>query len=350
MATLQRIGDTYHIRFRFAGKPYRRSLLVSEEAEALATRNQVELTLHRVTTGTIPPPPPGADVPTYFISGGKQDGKPAVAPQVIPTLKEMWKSYLTSLPTGAKEQSSLNTEKYHFKHLLQILGGTTRVGDITTDALQEYIKERSKQRGFRGNVKPRTIRKEISTFRNVWNNFAVPRQLVDKNFRAAFGKLLYPKDSERPSFQTWEQIERQVARGGLSKNEIASLWDCLFLDLGRIRQFLDHVRQKPGLPGWIYPALVAVAHTGCRRGEFLRSQISDWVKWTPKTGQSNKLLLAVQERGNHGNETEVPPSDVQSAGGVGGGEGRQDGQRVGRHARRASQDDPCLEEAAHRQR
>lgn len=30
------------------------------------------------------------------------------------------------------------------------------------------------------------------------------------------------------------------------------------------------------------------------------------LKWTPKTGQSNKLLLAVHERGNHGAETEVP--------------------------------------------
>jgi len=30
------------------------------------------------------------------------------------------------------------------------------------------------------------------------------------------------------------------------------------------------------------------------------------MKWTPKTGQSSKLLLAVQERGNHGAETEVP--------------------------------------------
>jgi putative transposase len=45
------------------------------------------------------------------------------------------------------------------------------------------------------------------------------------------------------------------------------------------------------------------------------------VKWTPKTGQSNKLLLAVQERGNHGEETEVPHGDVQGSGGAGSGEG-----------------------------
>ena len=50
------------------------------------------------------------------------------------------------------------------------------------------------------------------------------------------------------------------------------------------------------------------------------------VKWTPKTGQSNKLLLAVQERGKHAKETEVPHGGGEGPGGVGGGQGRQDGQ------------------------
>lgn len=45
------------------------------------------------------------------------------------------------------------------------------------------------------------------------------------------------------------------------------------------------------------------------------------VKWTPKTGQSNKLLLAVQERGNHAKETEIPHGDIQGPGGAGSGEG-----------------------------
>jgi site-specific recombinase XerD len=194
----------------------------------------------------------------------------------MPTLKHLWESYFASLPTGAKEENSLNTEKSHFNHLLRILKGKTRVADLTTDDLQQYIMQRSKEKGFRGKVKPRTIRKELSTFRNVWNNFAVPRRVVDKSYRAHFGKLQFPKEVERPPFQTWEQIERQVSRGGLSEIQVADLWDCLFLDLGRIKQILDHVHRKPGLPGWFYPALVAAAHTGCRRGEILRSQVNDW--------------------------------------------------------------------------
>lgn len=298
MATLQRIRDSYYVRFRYAGRPYRRSLDTSVTEEADAAKRQVEVTLHRIKVGLIPPPPPGADVALYIITGGKDDGRPKVEDRPVPTLKEMWEGYLASLPAGAKEESSLDTEHAHFGHLLRILTGTTHVASLNTDDLQRYIGRRAKEKGFRGLIKPRTIRKELSTFRNVWNNFALPRQIVDKDFRASFGKLLYPKELERPAFQTWEQIERQVERSKLSANEIDDLWDCLFLDIGRISEVLDYVHRKPGLPKWLYPALVAAAHTGCRRGEIFRSLVHDWdiepttpapfVRWREKKKDRNK--------------------------------------------------------------
>lgn len=298
MASLQFIKKVCHIRFRLAGKPYRRSLGITDEDEAQDRKKQVEITLHRIEVGLIPPPPPGADVPLYVLTGGKEGVKAPAVERPAMTLKEMWDSYLASLPTGAKEDSSLKTEKGHFNHLLRILKGSSLVADLTTDDLQGYIGQRAKEQGFRGLVKSRTIGKEISTFRNVWNNYALPRRVVDKNFLSTFGKLTYPKEQERPDFQTWEQIERQVERGGLSEIEIADLWDCLFLDIGRIKEFLDHVRQKSGLPGWVYPALLAAAYTGCRRGEIMRSLVNDWdigpdtqtpmVQWREKKKAKNK--------------------------------------------------------------
>ena len=259
-------------------------LITSEEAEAI--KKQVEINLHRINAGVIDPPPQNADVPQYVLTGGKNVAKPTVETSASPTLKEMWDGYLESMPSGSKEENSLATETTHFSHLCRILKPNTRLTDLTTDDLQRYIQVRSKQKGQRGRVKARTIGKEISSFRNVWNNFALFRKFVAKDFRATFGKLNYPKERERPAFQTWEQIERQIERGGLSQDEIAELWDCLFLDLGRIREFLEFVRQKPGLPGWVYPALVAVAHTGCRRGEILRSVLDDW-----DIGKSSKMPM-----------------------------------------------------------
>ena len=276
MATLQSIKNVFYIRFRIDGRPYRRSLGIASRDDAEDMRKQVEVNLHRIKVNLIPPPPPGADVTLYVLTGGKEGCKPTVPERPVQTLKALWDDYLASLPTGAKEESSLKTEKGHFNHLLRILKGTTPVANLTTDNLQKYIKQRATEPGFRGDIKARTIRKEISTFHNVWNNFALPRKVVVQNFRGAFGTLMYPKENERPKFQTWEQIDRQIERGGLSDNEIADLWDCLFLDLGRIKEFLDFARLKPGLPGWVYPALVAVAHTGCRRGEMMRSVVDDW--------------------------------------------------------------------------
>lgn len=286
MATLQAINGIYHIRFRFGGKPFRRSLGTANSDEAETIKKEVDVHLSRINVGVIAPPPEDADVVQYVLTGGKNVAKPKVVATTSPTLEEMLKGYLASLPSGSKEKNSLATEATHFTHLLRILKPTTRVTNLGTDDLQRYISVRSKEQGHRGSVKARTIRKEISSFRNVWNNFALFRKIVTKDFRATFGKLNYPKECERPPFQTWEQIDRQIERGGLSDNEIADLWDCLFLDIGRIREFLEFVRTKPGLPGWIYPALVAVAHTGCRRSEVLRSVHNDW-----DIGESSKMPM-----------------------------------------------------------
>ena len=58
-------------------------------------------------------------MPLYILTGGKQGASPPVAERPMPTLKHLWESYFASLPTGAKEENSLNTEKGHFKHLLR---------------------------------------------------------------------------------------------------------------------------------------------------------------------------------------------------------------------------------------
>jgi len=62
---------------------------------------------------------------------------------------------------------------------------------------------------------------------------------VAPEFRGAFGKLPLPKESERPPFPDLGADERQIERGGLTKIEIADLWDRLFLDIGRVKEFLD---------------------------------------------------------------------------------------------------------------
>ena len=79
----------------------------------------------------------------------------------------------------------------------------------------------------------------------------------------------------RTSFQTWEEIERKIARGGLSEAEQAELWECVFLTLPEIDELLAFVKQFGRWP-FVYPMFVFAAHTGARRSEMVRSEIDDF--------------------------------------------------------------------------
>ncbi|OAI46536.1 hypothetical protein AYO44_11135 [Planctomycetaceae bacterium SCGC AG-212-F19] len=266
MASLQKIGTNYYVRFRFGGKPFRRSLETTVWDEAEAIRKQVELTLHRINTRVLAPPPAGADVALFIMSGGQIEQR-FVLPEQPPapeTLGSPWTAYKASFPEGAKE--SLTTEGTHFRHFFRLLGKATAVQSLTTDSLQKYVNDRLKEPGRRGKtVAPDTVECEMETLAHVWNKFAVPRKLVMMLFDQTFGELRYGKKRTRPSFQTWEQIERRTARGQLDEDQIKDMWDCLFLDLDEIAAVLEFVRLHAKAPEWLYPMFVFAAHTGARR-------------------------------------------------------------------------------------
>jgi integrase len=85
---------------------------------------------------------------------------------------------------------------------------------------------------------------------------------------------VYPKTVEKPPFQTREEIERKIGRGGLRTGEEAELWDSLFLTLGEIDELLQHV-ERTARHKFIHPLFVFAAHTGARRSEILRSRVDD---------------------------------------------------------------------------
>ena len=87
--------------------------------------------------------------------------------------------------------------------------------------------------------------------------------------------LKYPKTAEKPPFQTWEEIEKQIKRGGLSEDQQSGLWDCVFLTLKDISELLKYVKGTAHQP-FIYPMVVMAAHTGARRSELIRSLVNDF--------------------------------------------------------------------------
>ncbi|MFO0912752.1 MAG: hypothetical protein U0795_07330 [Pirellulales bacterium] len=102
--------------------------------------------------------------------------------------------------------------------------------------MQSYIEKRSKDKGNYGrNVSATTIKKDLVTLRTIWNS-SLNMGLVKRPFPNR--GLKYPKLHEKPPFQTLAEVERRVARGGLSSAEVSDLWDCVFLTLDDIP--VDH--------------------------------------------------------------------------------------------------------------
>ena len=86
--------------------------------------------------------------------------------------------------------------------------------------------------------------------------------------------LVYPKADEKPPFMTWQEVERRVRAGGLSKEQVAELWDCLYLRKEEVEEFLGFVKENAA-HAWVYPLVCTAAHTGARRSALLRIEVAD---------------------------------------------------------------------------
>jgi len=269
MASLEKRGTTYRAVFRYGGRKYSRSLRTRNEKAAQAALARLEDNLHRVAMGTLVPPD-DADLALFLLSDGRVAREAGRSD--IQSLSQLFDAYQANLANDSVEPSTLRAVGVAIRHLTRILGGSTKLHTLRLADLQRYIEKRSKDKGLRGrNVAATTIKKDVDTLKTIWN-WALATDVVNRPLPKK--GLRYPKTDEKPPFQTWEEIERRIARGGLTEAEEAELWDCLFLTLPEIDELLGHVKSAARRP-FIYPMFVFAAHTGARRSEMMRSEIED---------------------------------------------------------------------------
>jgi integrase len=271
MASLEKRYDgRCRIVFCWQGERRYHSIGKMPEREARSCLDRLEESLRFVDRGLLEVPV-DADLGRFLVSGGKLNRKPALKAPL--TVGELLKRYQAEHPDGAKETSTRSTESIHIAHLLRIIGRETAVPTVMTEALQAYINARAKEKGRGGRpISHVTIQKEIGSLSSVWNRWARPLGLVDRP--APTKGLIYAKTRVKPPFQTRQQIERQVARGGLSAIEARDLWSSLFLTLNQVQELLGHVQARNGRP-WVHVAFCIAAYTGARRSEILRSRVED---------------------------------------------------------------------------
>tara|TARA_R110002111_G_scaffold164386_3_gene230583 strand:+ start:36011 stop:37264 length:1254 start_codon:yes stop_codon:yes gene_type:complete len=276
MASLENRTGYFNVVFRFGGKRYTRSLSTDDEKEANRLLANLEQTVRDVKSGRISLPP-DADIPTFLLSDGKLTtphvSDSASVSEIQLSLRDLFESFFASLPDGSLEESTLSLIKTHRNNLLRVLGDNVFIEDIDLNALDLYSKKRRRDNGRRkGKVSAYTIKKELVTLRRVlqWGkkrgklSFEIP-EIRD---------VQLPKSIERPAFQTFDEITVQIEQDGLSLERQSELWECLYLRTDEIDQLIQHVRKKASHT-FVYPMVVAAAHTGARRSELMRSQLTD---------------------------------------------------------------------------
>ncbi len=269
MATLQVRNNSYRILFCYAGHRYSFTIGAVTPREAENCAAAVDQTLLRMEQRLLHLPE-GADVVAFVKSGGQVEEPTAPPPEPL-SLQKLTDAYLAAHGVGSIEENSLATVRMHLGHFTATLGKRFPVQRLTLADLQRHVDRRARK-VYRGKpLSPVTLRKEMATFRACWN-WGVQGGKLRGPFPSA--GLKYPKADEKPPFQTWKEIERQIARGGLTEAEQQALWECLFLTQPEVAELLDYARASVAHP-WIYPAIAFAAHTGARRSEVFRVRVAD---------------------------------------------------------------------------
>jgi integrase len=300
MPWLEQRSGSFLVSFRWQGKKYRQKIAARTQREADAALARVEDTLSDIDRGRLVVPP-DADIATYLLSDGKLAEKPstAAAPSNVLTLAGLAEQYLTTFANGSREPSTLLTARIHLNHIRKTLGDDFAVEGLSLANLQRHVDRRAMIKTHRGKpVSAYTIHKEVKTLRAAWN-WAAEMGLVDGVF-PVLKKLALPRQDEKPAFQTLEEINRQVARGGLSTAEEAELWRNLYLSRAEIAALLEHVRQNSRVP-FLYPMVATACHTGARRSELCRVRVDDVDRAT------NTIVLREKKRVEGKNSTRRVP-------------------------------------------
>jgi integrase len=261
----------FKICFRWSGQQFKKTIKSTLRSEADAIMTRLEENIGLVERGRLSIPD-GADIAIFLLSDGKliNTSTSELATKAL-TLGDLRDQYIAAHSSGAMEDNSLATVKMHLRHVTKTLGANFPIENLLLVHLQQHVERRSKKIYRSRPLSPVTLRKELASFRACWN-WGVQAGKVKGVFPSR--GLKYPKRSEKPPFQTWEEIERRIARGSLTKYEQAELWDCLFLTLPEVDELLAFVKEYANQP-FIYPMFVFAAHTGARRSELLRVRVDD---------------------------------------------------------------------------
>jgi integrase len=271
VASLQDRNGSFKLTFCYLNRRHYLTLGKVGRQEADGIAGKVDLLLLRIKQDLIKVPA-GVSIEDFLL----HDGKPPETAQAVAATQEtsfgtFRERYLETHRQGSMEANSLATIAMHLGHFEKSLGVGFSLRKLTLGDLQRHVTTRAKKK-YRGKpLSPATLKKEVASFRAAWN-WAALTGLIVGTFPAK--GIVYPKGEEKPPFATRAEIERRIAGGGFNNNQIAELWESLYLRVEEVDELLAYVKAK-ALHPWIYPFFCTAAFTGARRSELLRIQVAD---------------------------------------------------------------------------
>lgn len=268
MANLIVKDGIYAVRFRFQGREYKRSLKTRSQSDARIAQKLVEVTIHRLLTGQCEVPP-AVDVGEFIVSGGTAKPKTERPPApIFPATRELIERYLAAKLNTISE-NYFTSQKIHLNHLTKFLGADVDrpCCHVTQRKLEEYLLGRLKIRD------PGTVARERVTLLQFYK-WVASRQDVAEFPSPIVGLPTFKSVKDQSAFRTIEEIEAILARGGLSEDQAADAWECLFLSPQEIAGLLSLVNQR-AVDHRSFMLHVIPAYTGMRRGEILRLAWAD---------------------------------------------------------------------------
>lgn len=311
MATLRQDNRTrcWAVRFYWNGEQHQRTCGTKRKSVAIRTLATVEETLEDLKRHKAVVPADlsrplqldwilsGGKLETGALVNGETNGKSVLRKPKSDRFGDICEAYLAD--QAQKQDTTLIGERVHIKHLKGVLRSKTPLGQIGLDKLKQYKARRKHQQHNGKFTSDTTIRKELVTFRQIWmwakNNEHVKTRcpLVTESGRWI---IQFEKRAEHERFRTWDEIERRIKRGGLSKEETEELWKGLYLDQSQVMELLTQV-QETARHDFIFPMFAFTAYTGARRSEIIRSRIDD-IQF-----DTNQILIRERKRRKDKKET-----------------------------------------------
>lgn len=275
MASLGKKNGIYHVRFRFGGRSYKRSLVTADAKEAEYLLCRVKQRLHELSEiqGV---QFAGSDIDAYILGQGTMP--PIVLESESPQAKSgtdvveldtsagdntmsytaLCERYLTTQEHRLAE-TYVASQRTHLGHLGTFLVERAQqsCGGITGADLDKFLDMRLGKRHRNTVIRERNTLIQFFRWAQTKGHIAASP--------AARLETISP-GPQLPQFRTKSEIEELLARGGI---EPEKAWECLYLDYSEIATLLKLVRSKAQHPvNFLLHAIPA--YTGMRRGEVLR--------------------------------------------------------------------------------